>query len=536
MESQLLIGGHIYTPSAPDATAMAVANGTIVWVGSDHVGRTLHPDAQVIDLDGALVAPAFVDSHVHLTSAGLALRGLDLSAAVSRDDCLEQIRRYAAEHTDTDLIWGLGWDESTWPDLTCPSTAEVDAVVGNRPVYLARIDEHSAVVSTALRARADGLVGSHGYDEQGPLTADAHHRVRAAARMLLSANGRHRAQRAALDDAAAHGIVAVHENGGPDISGRDDFLSLAHLDHPVEIRRYWGEAVTDSEHARALQAETAAHGLGGDLFIDGAIGSHTALLREPYSDADTHGVCYLDEDTVTTHLRACTAAGIQSGFHVIGDGAMDVVVNAFREVAGEFGGPAMARLGHRIEHAEMITGDQATTLAACGVIASMQPLFDALWGGPGQLYEQRLGPDRGRSLNNFAQLAKAGVGLAFSSDAPVTSMRPWEAIAAAAHHNNPASAISVRAAFAAVTRGAWRAGGHRDGVAGTLVPGAPADYAVWDVDNLVVAGSADPAVARWSTDPRSRVPALPDLSAGSRLPECIRTVRAGVTIYDRAGL
>ena len=532
----MLIGGHIYTPSAPDATAMAVANGTIVWVGSDHVGRTLHPDAQVIHLDGALVAPAFVDSHVHLTSAGLALRGLDLSDAVSRDDCLDQIRRYAAEHTDTDLIWGLGWDESTWPDLTCPSTAEVDAVVGNRPVYLARIDEHSAVVSTALRARADGLVGSHGYDEQGPLTADAHHRVRAAARMLLSANGRHRAQRAALDDAAAHGIVAVHENGGPDISGRDDFLSLAHLDHPVEIRRYWGEAVTDSEHARALQTETAAHGLGGDLFIDGAIGSHTALLREPYSDADTHGVCYLDEDTVTTHLRACTTAGIQSGFHVIGDGAMDVVVNAFREVAAEFGGPAMARLGHRIEHAEMITGDQATTLAACGVIASMQPLFDALWGGPGQLYEQRLGPDRGRSLNNFAQLAKAGVGLAFSSDAPVTSMRPWEAIAAAAHHNNPSSAISVRAAFAAVTRGAWRAGGHRDGVAGTLVPGAPADYAVWDVDNLVVAGSTDPAVARWSTDPRSRVPALPDLSAGSRLPECIRTVRAGVTIYDRAGL
>ena len=536
MESQLLTGGHIYSPVAPDATAIAIENGVVVWVGSDHVGRTLHPQAQVVDLDGALVAPAFVDSHVHLTSTGLALRGLDLSEAVSRDDCLEQLRRYAADHPDTDLIWGLGWDESNWPDLTCPSTAEVDAVVGYRPVYLARIDEHSAVASTALRSRAEGLVGTPGYDEQGPLTADAHHRLRGAARLLLSQAERHRAQHAALDDAAANGIVAVHENGGPDISGLDDFLSLADLDHPVQIRRYWGAPVADAEQATSVLAATRAHALGGDLFIDGAIGSYTALLREPYLDADSRGVCYLDGHAVTRHIRACTEAGIQSGFHVIGDGAMDLVVAGFAAVAAEIGGHALARLGHRIEHAEMITADQATTLASFGVIASMQPLFDALWGGPGQLYEQRLGLPRGRSLNNFAQLARSGVGLAFSSDAPVTAMRPWRAIAAAAHHNNPASAISVRAAFAAATRGAWRAGGERDGVAGTLVPGARADYAVWDVDNLIVAESADPAVARWSTDPRSRVPALPDLGPGCRLPECVRTVLCGVPIYDRAGL
>ena len=533
MESQLLIGGHIYSPVAPDATAIAIEDGVVVWVGSDPVGRALHPKAEVVDLEGALVAPAFVDSHVHLTSTGLALRGLDLSDAVSREDCLARLRRYAAEHTDTDLIWGLGWDESTWPDGH-PSTSDIDAVVGQRPVYLARIDEHSAVASTALRVRADGVTDAFGYDPQGPLTADAHHRVRAAARALLSTTGRSRAQRAALDDAAANGIVAVHENGGPDISGLDDFLALAEIAHDVEIRRYWGAAVSDVDEATALLETTRAHALGGDLFIDGAIGSHTALLREPYIDAHTCGVGYLDAQTVTAHLRACTAAAIQSGFHVIGDGAMDLLVQAFTDVAAEVGGPALARLGHRIEHAEMITADQATTLAACGVIASMQPMFDALWGGPGQLYEQRLGLDRGRSLNNFAQLAKAGVGLSFSSDAPVTSMQPWAAIAAAANHNNPTSAISVRAAFAASTRGAWRAGGHRDGVAGTLVPGAPADYAVWEVEELVVAGSADPKVARWSTDPRSRVPALPDLNPGRKLPDCVRTVRAGRTIYDRA--
>ncbi|MDN2499630.1 amidohydrolase family protein, partial [Nocardia nova] len=100
----------------------------------------------------------------------------------------------------------------------------------------------------------------------------------------------------------------------------------------------------------------------------------------------------------------------------------------------------------------------------------------------------------------------------------------------AANHRTPGHHISPRAAFAAATRGAWRAGGVRDGVAGTLVPGAPANYAVWDAAELVVAAASD-TVQRWSTDPRSRVPGLPSLEEGAELPRCLRTVRDGVTIY-----
>lgn len=101
---------------------------------------------------------------------------------------------------------------------------------------------------------------------------------------------------------------------------------------------------------------------------------------------------------------------------------------------------------------------------------------------------------------------------------------------AASEHRTPGSGVSARAAFSAATRGAWRASGVRDGVAGTLVPGAPATYAIWDAGDLEVATPAAEAVARWSTDPRSRVPALPRVTPG-RSPRCLQTVHRGVVLY-----
>jgi predicted amidohydrolase YtcJ len=158
----------------------------------------------------------------------------------------------------------------------------------------------------------------------------------------------------------------------------------------------------------------------------------------------------------------------------------------------------------------------------------MQPNFDALWGGGNGMYAQRLGPDRVHQLNSFALLASQGVPLAFGSDSPVTGMNPWSSVRAATRHQTPGSALSARAAFAAATRGAWRAGGVRDGVTGTLVPGAPATYAIWEADEFEVSAPSD-AVQRWSTDRRARVPALPQLD--DRLPGCRQTVHRGAVIY-----
>ncbi len=529
----LLVRGRVHNPTHPDATAMAVRDGVVAWLGSDDVGRAQFPAAEIVDLDGAFVAPAFVDSHVHVMGTGLTLAGLDLRTATSLEHCLQLIAEHSGAHPDG-LLWAHGWDESAWPRPVPPVTNDIDAAVGDRPAYLARVDVHSAAASSALRRITPHLVHCNGFHPQAPLTADAHHKVRSAARALLTSAERARARTAALDAAAALGIVAVHECAGPDIGGLGDWLELRDTEHGVEVVGYWGEAVTSADEAAALLASTGASGLAGDLFVDGALGSRTAWLREPYADAghcaNPHGNRYLDPAAISAHVHACTAAGIAAGFHVIGDAAVTAAVEAFAGAVEGFGVATVARCGHRLEHLEMINAEQAAQLGSWGVIASVQPNFDALWGGDDGMYTERLGAQRGRQLNPLALLASEGVPLAFGSDTPVTSMNPWETVRAAAHHRTPGSAISVRAAFAAATRGGWRAGGVRNGVTGTLVPGAVASYAVWDTGPLTVRAPSD-AVARWSTDPRSRVPALPRLEFDDPLPRCLRTVHRGEVIH-----
>ncbi|MFQ6392607.1 amidohydrolase [Nocardia sp. KC 131] len=531
MSTQLLIGGRFYSSSSPDATAMAVSDGTVVWLGAERPGRALHPDAEIIDLGGAFVAPAFVDPHVHVTALGLKLTGLDLSSARSLGHCLELLRDYATTQPDGAIL-GDGWDETRWAEGRPPTVQEIDAAAGaGRQVYLSRVDAHSAAVSSALLDAVPTVLGASGFTLGEPLRAAAHHLVRTTVLSGLDRAQRDRARRAALDAAAARGIVAVHECAGPEIAGRADVRELLEFEHGVEVRAYWGELVRTADEARALVEELGVHALGGDLFVDGSLGSHTAWLREPYADDAGSGIAYIDTDAIAAHVQACTEAGIQAGFHVIGDAAMDAVVAGFERVVTTLGGPAVATCGHRVEHAEMIDAEQIGKLGAWGVIASVQPVFDAAWGGADGMYAARLGAERAATLNPFAAMAAAGIALAVGSDAPVTAMDPWSAVRAAVHHRTSGHGLSPRAAFAAATRGAWRAGGVRDGIAGTLVPGAPASYAVWDADELVVATAAA-TVQRWSTDPRSRVPGLPPLDPNSTLPTCLRTVHRGVTIHE----
>lgn len=107
-DTTLLLGGRIHSPADAGATAMAVTDGTIAWVGGDEVGRALHPDAEVVDLEGAFVAPAFVDAHVHATSTGLLLNGLDLTGCASLTEFLHALRDHVAEYPGA-LVWGHGW-------------------------------------------------------------------------------------------------------------------------------------------------------------------------------------------------------------------------------------------------------------------------------------------------------------------------------------------------------------------------------------------------------------------------------------------
>jgi predicted amidohydrolase YtcJ len=431
------------------------------------------------------------------------------------------------------VIWGHGWQETAWPERRPPTRAELDAAAGGAPVYLSRIDVHSALVSSALVAMAPQARVADGWSEDRPLARQAHHHMRRAAQQSLTPVQRRAAQLAFLAHAAAHGIACVHECAGPDISGEDDLaelLALSAADDLPDVVGYWGEL-----GGLATARKLGAHGVAGDLFVDGALGSRTAALCEPYADdPTTSGALYLDSDAVAEHLLACTRDGVQAGFHVIGDAAVAEVVEGFAKAERAVGVAALAAGRHRLEHLEMVTAEQATALGRLGVVASVQPLFDEAWGGRDRAYAQRLGVERGSSLNPFARLAAAGMPLALGSDAPVTPVNPWAAVRAAVHHRTEGFGISPRAAFTAHTRGGWRAAGVDDGVTGTLVPGAPATYAVWEADDLVVA-APDARVQRWSTDPRSGVAPLPPVEPGAALPRCLRTVLRGRVIYDRQG-
>ncbi|MGW6689779.1 amidohydrolase [Streptomyces sp. NPDC054961] len=520
----LLRGGEVHSPADPFATAMVVERGHVAWVGSEGAADAFAQGVdEVVDLGGALVTPAFTDAHVHTTSAGLALTGLDLSGAASLAEALARVRAYADRRPADRVLLGHGWDAARWPERRAPSRRELDEATGGRPLYLSRIDVHSAVVSTALLDLVPG-VRSAG-DE--PLTRDDHHQVRRAALEALLPAQRAEAQRAALDRAASLGIGSVHECAGPDISSAEDFTALMELARTrpgPRVFGYWADR--DLDQAKALGAVGAA----GDLFVDGALGSHTACLHAPYADAGHTGTGYLDAHDVAAHVAACTEAGLQAGFHAIGDAAISAVIAGVTAAADKVGLDRVRAARHRVEHAEMMTPAAIAAFAALGLTASVQPAFDALWGGEEGMYADRLGAERARTLNPYAAMLKAGVPLAFGSDAPVTPLDPWGTVRAAAFHRTPAHRISVRAAFAAHTRGGWRALGRDD--AGTLVPGAPADYAVWQAAELVVQ-APDDRVARWSTDPRSGTPGLPDLTPGAELPVCLATVVGGREVFVR---
>ncbi|MEU7562858.1 amidohydrolase [Streptomyces eurythermus] len=525
----LLRRGEVHSPADPFATAMVVEAGHVAWVGSEGAADAFADGVdEVVDLDGALVTPAFTDAHVHTTATGLALTGLDLSDAPSLEAALARIREFAAARPGDRVLLGHGWDAARWPGGRPPTRAELDEATGGRPLYLSRIDVHSAVVSTALLDLVPAAVPR----DDTPLTRDAHHVVREAALGAITPAQREEAQRAALAHAASLGIGTVHECGGPKISSEDDFTALLRLAAELPGPRVVGYWAEQADEGVAKARELGAAGAAGDLFADGALGSHTACLHEPYADAGHSGTAYLDAGAVAAHVAACTEAGLQAGFHAIGDAAVTAVVEGVRAAAEKVGLARVRAARHRVEHAEMLTPETVAGFAELGLIASVQPAFDALWGGEDGMYARRLGAARARTLNPFAALLRAGVPLAFGSDSPVTPLDPWGTVRAAAFHRTPEHRISVRAAFTAHTRGGWRAVGRDD--AGVLVPGAPADYAVWRTDRLVVQ-APDDRVARWSTDPRSGTPGLPDLTPGRDLPVCLRTVVGGRTVFVRPG-
>lgn len=502
--SQLQDCGH--------ASAICVDEDRVVWVGDDeHAGQYADGADRVVELAGRLVTPGFVDAHAHLAQTGFALGGLDLTTARSLGEALDALAA-RARATTVPVVLGHGWDETTWPERRAPSRAEIDQAAGGRAVYLSRVDAHSAVVSTALLERRSQIAESEGYDPSGRLERDAHHLARDALFEIVPSSARTEVIERALRSAARSGIAMVHELGGLHLCLPSDLATAREVSTRAglpEVIGYWGQLGAVDE-ARSM----GCAGLAGDLCVDGSVGSRTAALHAPYADANATGHLYLDVEQVADHVVACTRAGLQAGFHVIGDRAVATAVQGLSAAADVVGKAALVAARHRLEHVEMATPEQIATLAALGVVASMQPMFDAKWGD--SMYVERLGRARAQRMNAFASMRAAGVALAFGSDSPVTSFGPWAAVRAAAAHHNEAERISVTEAFDAHTVGGWRAA-RRDG-GGVLEVGAPASLAVWDLPRGADASS-------------SGLPVLLD----EDLPGCVLTLVRGRVAHEEEG-
>ena len=511
MTTTLYRNGRLYSPERPEASALLVQDAEIIWLGPE----AEVPDAgSTVDLGGALVTPAFVDAHVHTTSTGLALVGLDLGRATDLADCLRQVED-ACRDARGRVVLGHGWDETTWPENRPPTAAELDRASYGGVVYLSRIDVHSAVVSSAMMQLAADARGRPGWSESGHMTRDAHHVVRHVARESITPDQRRRYQLAAMRHAASLGIGTFHELAGPDISSEEDLRALQRLcretpDLP-DVLTYWGEI---GAHGISRAKALGTLGAAGDLFADGAIGSHTAHLNAPYADApEACGFGYLTAAEVRDHVVGCTEAGLQAGFHAIGDAALDTIAAGFTEAEQRIGADRLRAARHRLEHVEMVSPEAIAVFARLGVVASVQPAFDRLWGGEHGMYVERLGADRGVRLNPFAAFEAAGVILALGSDSPVTGLDPWGSVRAAVHHHTAGSGIGLAAAFAAHTVGGWRAAGFDD--RGELRPGAAATFAVWEPDTEVDGATG-----------------LPSMAEPGGVPACRQTVVRGRTIHS----
>jgi predicted amidohydrolase YtcJ len=474
----LLVADRIETldPAAPTARAVMCDRGRVRWVGSDPADAPTGGTApRRIDLDGAVVYPAFVDAHAHLTVTGLTLGGLDLAECESLDDCLATVRA-VADVLPGPVIWGSGWDDFDWPERRPPNADELARASGGRPVLLFRADGHSAVVDrvslgSAPFARAAGVDRDQSGQPTGLLRREANHLARRWFFAELEDTQLKGARELIARHAAGLGIASVHEMGGPDLLGERDFDAWLDGAWPIRVVPYWGDTDLDFVAARGLRQ------IGGSLLLDGTLGSRTAALEDDYADAVGRGYLYRETDELVAFTVEAIGRRIQPAFHCIGDRAVRQAVTVLELAAEATGADAVAAARPRLDLCELVPSELLPTMGRLGIVAVVGPNFDWMFGGRRGLYATRLGPERARRMNPFRPLVDAGVTLAFGSDAGVTPMDPWLMVDAAIRHSRPAFALDPADALRAAIVGGRHAA-HQDD-AGTVAPGMRADLAAF---------------------------------------------------------
>lgn len=427
----IIHGGPIYTGVAEaPVEAVRIRNGVFAVVGALADVRANSAGARQIDLAGAVAFPGFTDGHVHLGGVGAAALTLDLVGVASIAALQERLRAYAASHAEGP-IYGRGWIETHWPERRFPNRRDLDAVVGDRPVLLERVDGHAAVANTAALQLAQ-IANNTANPPGGSIERDA---SGAATGMLIdNAVGLVQSRfppptPAMIREALLQGARLYASRGWTGAHNMSTSLAEAQLfqefaasgELPLSADIY----LTPEDSEGVLQSgpygEGAVKVRGIKMYMDGALGSRGAALLAPYSDArSSTGLLVTPPEQVATMIQRAKAKNVQVTTHAIGDRGNRLVLDAYRDAFAD-NPEALCSARYRIEHAQVLALEDIPRFAAQGVIASMQPshAISDLHFAP-----SRLGAGRLAGAYAWRALLDSGATLVGGTDAPVEKGDP----------------------------------------------------------------------------------------------------------------
>ena len=500
-----VVNARVWTadPRRPWADAVAATGDRLVAVGSSaEVRKQVAPSTEVIDAGGMFVVPAFIDSHIHFLEGGVGLASVQLRDARTPEEFVRRIAAFARTVPAGTWITNGDWDHEWWGG-ELPRRDWIDAVTPDHPVWLSRLDHHMSLANGVTlrlagidRDTPDVDGGTIVRDAAGEPTGIFKDNAEQLVDRILPPLGDEQ-ERAALDAAmryvAFNGVASVHHMGTWDDLA---VFERAHARGDLRTRIYAAVQIGTWER---LAARVRERGRGdawlrvGALkgFVDGSLGSHTAAMLAPFTDAphDTGLLVNAIED-LQSWTSGADAAGLHLIVHAIGDRAIRLQLDVFERAARENG--ARDRR-FRIEHAQHVDRADLPRFARLGVIASVQP-YHAI--DDGRWAEKVIGPARAQMTYAFRSLLDAGARLAMGSDWPVAPATPLEGIYAAVTRRTlderhpdgwiPEQRIRVEEALRGYTIDAAHAS-FEEGEKGSLVRGKLADLTIVDRDLTRVA-------------------------------------------------
>ena len=459
---------------------------------------------KTIDGEGKVMLPGLIDAHGHLLGLGANLLEVDLRESTSAQNAAKMVADYAFAKPAQAWITGRGWNQELWSDRAFPTAQDLDKVVADRPVALARVDSHATWVNSKAMELA-GITKDTKSPAGGEIIKDANGNPTGVfidnASLLIEAhlpkasNAVYEQQlQAAGEHLLSNGITSMHDAG----IGRDvyDFYLKEAVEGDLPVRVYAMVSATDPELSTMLgngnirDANDFLYIRSVKAYGDGALGSRGAALLEPYSDAPhQHGLLLTQPEDMTQLFTTVLGAGFQLNYHAIGDKANHVALNEFETTFKTLGG---AELRNRIEHAQVIAPDDLARFAELKVLPSMQPTHAT---SDKNMAEDRIGKDRMKGAYAWKTLLDSGIALPLGSDFPVELANPFYGLHAAVtrqdRNNQPVKgwyaheALTIEQAFKGFTLDAAYAG-HMEDTLGSLTKGKWADFILVDQDIFTI--------------------------------------------------